>query len=117
VHVRYSGKLAETGKVFDTNLENPEPITYELGKGLVINGWERGLVGTCPGERLELTIPPELGYGAEGKLISISCNHKELNASKNLLSTQKLIRNRFLRAHSSLGLPCGNTSQFPASDP
>ncbi len=66
VHVRYKGKLASNNKVFDTNVDSREPIKFELGAGLVVDGWERGLVDTCPGERLELTIPPELGYGAEG---------------------------------------------------
>ena len=45
-----------------------EPLKFVLGEGGVIEGWERGLVGTCPGEKIELTIPPELGYGEEGKL-------------------------------------------------
>ena len=44
-----------------------EPLKFVLGEGGVIEGWERGLVGTCPGEKIELTIPPELGYGEEGK--------------------------------------------------
>ena len=43
-----------------------EPLSFVLGEGRVIDGWERGLVGACPGEKLELTIPPELGYGEEG---------------------------------------------------
>ena len=49
-----------------------EPLSFVLGEGGVIDGWERGLVGTCPGEKLELTIPPELGYGEEGNLESIN---------------------------------------------
>ena len=44
-----------------------EPLKFVLGEGGGIEGWERGLVGTCPGEKIELTIPPELGYGEEGK--------------------------------------------------
>jgi FKBP-type peptidyl-prolyl cis-trans isomerase len=64
VSIKYSGKLASDGKIFDSNLDG-EPITYELGKGRVIQGWETGLLGTCEGEQLELEIPPELGYGQE----------------------------------------------------
>ena len=55
-------------KIFDSNVDFDEPLSFVLGEGGVIDGWERGLVGTCPGEKLELTIPPELGYGEEGNL-------------------------------------------------
>lgn len=65
VTVSYTGSLASNGKVFDST-EGKDPITFELGAGLVIAGWEQGLAGTCPGEAVRLTIPPELGYGAEG---------------------------------------------------
>ena len=49
-------------------MESDDPLKFVLGEGGVIEGWERGLVGTCPGEKLELTIPPELAYGEEGNL-------------------------------------------------
>lgn len=65
VTVHYTGRLASNNQQFDSSVGG-DPITYELGKGIVIAGWEQGLVGTCPGEEIELVIPPELGYGAEG---------------------------------------------------
>uniref|UniRef100_A0A0K2UJL4 peptidylprolyl isomerase n=1 Tax=Lepeophtheirus salmonis TaxID=72036 RepID=A0A0K2UJL4_LEPSM len=65
VHVVYSGKLASNGKVFDSNTHK-NPIHFELGKGLVIKGWDEGLVGTCIGEKLTLNIPSSLAYGEKG---------------------------------------------------
>ncbi len=65
VFVSYTGSLQSDGKVFDST-EGKDPISFELGSGLVIKGWERGIEGTCPGQRVRLTIPPELGYGSEG---------------------------------------------------
>ena len=62
----YTGKL-EDGTVFDST-SNPGRSAFEftLGVGKVIEGWDQGLVGRCKGEKLALTIPPELGYGARG---------------------------------------------------
>ena len=63
--VKYVGTLASDGKEFDSNL-NGEAISFELGQKRVIQGWEQGLVGTCPGESLKLEIPAALGYGDKG---------------------------------------------------
>lgn len=40
-----------------------EPITFQIGIGHVILGWEKGLIGVCVGESLRLVVPPHLGYG------------------------------------------------------
>ena len=41
---------------------------------IVIKGWDQGLVGRCIGEKLELTIPPELGYGSRAMGSAIPAN-------------------------------------------
>jgi len=62
--VNYKGFLAD-GKVFDTS-EGREPISFVLGEGKVIRGWEKALKRTCPGEDVVMIIPPNLGYGRRG---------------------------------------------------
>jgi len=62
--VTYKGFL-EDGQVFDNN-EGKDPIRFVLGEKKVIAGWERGLTGTCAGEKVVMVIPPELGYGDGG---------------------------------------------------
>ena len=69
VFVSYVGRLSANNKEFDKS-QPGKPLEFELGKGLVIPGWEQGLRGTCPGEGLELTIPPHLAYGEEGNWIT-----------------------------------------------
>jgi len=64
VSVTYKGFL-EDGTVFDSN-EGKEPIQFVLGEGRVIKGWERGLLRTCPGEKVIMIIPSDLGYGSKG---------------------------------------------------
>lgn len=60
--VRYSGYLW-TGTLFDSNLTSSNPLTFRLGKGEVIAGFDEGLAGVHVGGKRQLIIPPSLGYG------------------------------------------------------
>lgn len=62
VRVHYSGKFAD-GKVFDSSYERGAPITFKLGKGQVIKGWDEGISLLTEGSHAKLIIPPALGYG------------------------------------------------------
>jgi FKBP-type peptidyl-prolyl cis-trans isomerase FkpA len=66
VRVHYNGWLPD-GTVFDSSYERNQPITFMLGVGLVIPGWDEGLIGMKPGGRRKLVIRPELAYGRRGK--------------------------------------------------
>ena len=65
VSVHYQGRLTD-GTVFDDSQKRGAPISFILGNGQVIPGWEQGIEGMKLGEKRVLTIPPELGYGAAG---------------------------------------------------
>ena len=65
VCVRYIGKLASNGKIFDSNTKG-SPFTFRLGAGDVIKGWDLGVQGMNVGGTRILTIPPKLAYGARG---------------------------------------------------
>jgi peptidylprolyl isomerase len=66
VIVHYVGINFSNGDEFDASWTGGEPYALELGAGTVIAGWDQGLVGIREGGRRMLTIPPELGYGAQG---------------------------------------------------
>ena len=63
VRVNYTGKL-QNGTVFDTSFGRG-PYEFILGSGVVIPGWDQGLVGMKVGGKRLLIIPPHLAYGAE----------------------------------------------------
>ena len=69
VFVNYTGKLVD-GTVFDSNVDpafnHVEPLSFTLGAGQVIPGWEKGIVGMKVGEKRNLQIPPEEAYGEAG---------------------------------------------------
>ncbi|WP_037914387.1 FKBP-type peptidyl-prolyl cis-trans isomerase [Actinacidiphila yeochonensis] len=65
VTVNYLGQIWNTAKVFDTSFGRG-PYTTVIGQGQVIPGWDEGLLGRKTGSRLELAIPPSLGYGDSG---------------------------------------------------
>ena len=65
VKVHYTGKL-EDGTVFDSSVQRGVPIEFTLGVGQVIKGWDEGIADMKVGEKRQLIIPPDLGYGARG---------------------------------------------------
>jgi FKBP-type peptidyl-prolyl cis-trans isomerase len=65
VSVHYTGWLTD-GKKFDSSKDHGQPFQFALGRGQVIQGWDDGVQGMKVGGKRKLTIPPELGYGAQG---------------------------------------------------
>ena len=54
------------GQVFDNSYDRGQPLVFQIGVGMVISGWDEGLVGQKIGSRVLLSIPSEQGYGARG---------------------------------------------------
>ena len=65
VQVHYTGKLADSGLQFDSSV-GKAPFVFTLGKGEVIPGWDRGVVGMKVGGKRILKIPSALAYGSNG---------------------------------------------------
>jgi peptidylprolyl isomerase len=65
VSVHYTGYLLD-GKKFDSSVERGEPIEFQLGRGMVIKGWEEGIELMHVGDKMRFIIPSELAYGEKG---------------------------------------------------
>ncbi len=74
VIVHYSGTL-ENGTKFDSSYDRGEPFGFILGKGMVIKGWDEGLIGAKKGDKKHLVITGDKAYGdqeikgADGKVL------------------------------------------------
>ena len=66
VRVHYVGVAHSTGEEFDASYNRGEPLSFRLGSGQVIAGWDQGVQGMKVGGRRKLVIPPHLGYGDRG---------------------------------------------------
>lgn len=67
--VHYTGWLYDPaaadgrGDKFDSSVDRGEHFEFPLGAGRVIRGWDEGVAGMRIGEKRELLIAPEMGYG------------------------------------------------------
>ncbi|WP_148284143.1 FKBP-type peptidyl-prolyl cis-trans isomerase [Luteimicrobium xylanilyticum] len=70
VTVQYTGVTWADGKVFDTTWGSKKlPLTFRLGVGEVIEGWDQGLLELPVGSQVMLVVPPDLAYqGTSSKL-------------------------------------------------
>lgn len=64
--VHYVGTLYGNGKEFDSSRSRGDPFRFTIGRGQVIEGWEQGMLGMCPGDIRVLIIPSKMAYGESG---------------------------------------------------
>lgn len=63
ITVQYVGIACSSGTQFDSSFDRGQPISFDLLKGGLIQGWVDGIPGMKIGGRRQLVIPPALAYG------------------------------------------------------
>jgi len=61
VKVHYHGKLTD-GTTFDSSAGR-EPLEFEVGSGMVIKGFDEGVLGMAIGDKRTVEIPVDEAYG------------------------------------------------------
>jgi FKBP-type peptidyl-prolyl cis-trans isomerase FkpA len=98
VIVHYTGWLYEPaakdlrGRQFDSSRERGQPLSFPLGGGRVIRGWEQGVPGMKVGGTRRLVIPPELAYGARGAGNGVIPPHATLLFEVELLAVETVTK-------------------------
>jgi FKBP-type peptidyl-prolyl cis-trans isomerase len=73
VIAHYDGRLLD-GTPFDSSYNRGVPLTFRLGTGAVIRGWDEAFLTMHKGEKRTLIVPHWLGYGTNGRSPSIPPN-------------------------------------------
>jgi peptidylprolyl isomerase len=66
VQAHYLGQIWDSAKVFDNSYDRKTPLLIQLAQGSIIDGWRYALAGKKAGSRVQMAVPPTLGYGTQG---------------------------------------------------
>jgi hypothetical protein len=69
IRVHYVGRLYNNrvlGEKFDSSYDRREPLSFPIGVGAVIPGWDEAVLSMKEGGKRMLIVPPHLGYGRRG---------------------------------------------------
>ncbi len=78
VHVHYTGSLQD-GTVFDSSRDK-DPLVFQLGKGLVVPGFETAVTGMAVGETRTATVPAAQAYGPRLSQLTFTVPRENLPA-------------------------------------
>lgn len=76
VSVHYTGSLAD-GTIFDSSLDR-EPLTFKMGEGQLISGFENAILGKNVGDKVKVNIPCTEAYGELREDLYVEVNKEQL---------------------------------------
>lgn len=78
IKVHYKGTLND-GTLFDSS-EGREPLEFEVGSGMVIKGFDDGVLGMKIGDKKSVNIPAADAYGEANPEMIFDFDRKEIPA-------------------------------------
>jgi FKBP-type peptidyl-prolyl cis-trans isomerase 2 len=81
IQVHYKGTLTD-GTLFDSS-EGGEPLEFKVGGGMVIPGFDKGVMGMAIGEKRTINIPCAEAYGQLNEEMKINMPRSEVPADMN----------------------------------
>lgn len=78
VRVHYHGKLT-SGETFDSS-EGRDPLEFKVGAGMVIRGFDEGVLDMQQGDKKTVEIPVESAYGPRDESLLIEFPTEQLPA-------------------------------------
>ena len=66
VTVHYNGRLFDSQKEFDSSYKRNQPLTFQVGQGKVIMGWDAVFPSLRVGDKIQLRVPSQMAYGEKG---------------------------------------------------
>ncbi len=77
IKVHYKGTLTDGGEIFDSS-EGRDPLEFTVGSGMVIPGFDNGVVDMEVGEKKTINIPVDQAYGAANEQNVIEVERSQL---------------------------------------
>ena len=88
VHIHYSGSL-DDGTVFDSSADR-DPLSFTIGSGQVIPGFEEAVIGMAIDEKKNVTIPVDKAYGPRNEELIMTVPKEQVPPDLNPEVGQKL---------------------------
>ncbi len=88
VCVTYTGRLGDGTVCVST--ASRQPLQFTIGRGRIIPGVERAVIGMCPGQHKTVTLHPREAYGQHREGMLIAVDRKRVDAKAQLKVGQRL---------------------------
>jgi len=78
VSVHYTGTFPDTGETFDSSVERGEAMSFTLGAGNMIAGFDAAVMGMSVGEKKTIVLKPNEAYGDHDPALVVELKKEQM---------------------------------------